>query len=505
MSLPKAKPVPPLPRRSTVTVESPTARHAIRTAIKPRHRYRKTLAIIATTFMSVMIAAALSLGFVTDSAYANRVLPHTTLAGRNISGMTAAQVGALLGQVQNDIQVALTIDGTTKTATGMDLGIWVDGSEILTLVARQTQHPFWVYRHNPTDIPLTVYIDKDQFNSWLIRNFPQTYVSPSDAGLSFDPATNLFAVTNSVPGWGVSTSDLDHISSSLATQSGQGSFSPMGSEAIPPTISDEQAASAQEWANQRLSTQCSFSYDDQVLYTLSQADIASMITLSSILDGPVAVVDPLKVHDFIAGTLTTALDIAPTTQKLVTDELGNPLGVTQEGSPGRTLIDSDSLSGQIIDCVNSGQSTQITVGLTDVPYSTEASTPPATPPPPGSESSHWADVNLTTQTVTLMNGPIPGSTFLLSSGAPAHPTPQGIFHVYAKVPAQSLSGCMDGDCYYYPNVHWATWFYSDYGFHEAYWNQDFGKPVSHGCLNLTYQDAQAVFDWLSISDAVYIH
>jgi len=503
--MPKAKPVPPLPRHSTVTVTAPTARHAIRTAIKPQPSYRRILAIVAATFTSVLIAAALCLGFITDAAYADRVLPKTTVAGRDISGMTAAQVGALLNQVQNAIHVELTIDGTTKTATGTDLGIWVDGPKILTQVAQQSQRPFWIYFHGPTDIPLTVEINKDQFNSWLTRNFPTSYTPPSDAGLNFDPAANLFTVTSSVPGTGVTDTDLEQISSSLAVQSGQGSFSSLSSEEIPPAISDEQAESAQQWANQRLSTQCSFSYDGQILYTLSQADIASLITLTPRLGGPEASVDPAKVRTFIADTLTAAIGIAPTTQKLITDEQGNTLSVTQEGVPGRTLADTDSLSDQIIACVESGQSSQIAVSLTDVPYSTESSTPPATPPPHGSENAHWADVNLATQTVTLMNGSTPGPTFQLSSGAPSHPTPTGVFHVYAKVASQSLSGCVEDDCYYYPNVHWATWFYRDYGFHEAYWHQEFGKPVSHGCLNLTYENAQAVFDWLSISDAVYVH
>ena len=503
-SMPKATPVPPMPRRSAV-ITAPTARHAIRTAVKPQPRYRQTFAIILATLTSVVVAVVLCLGFVTDAAYTDRVLPKTTLADRDISGMTSAQVGALLGQIQNNISVALTVDGTTKTASGTDLGIWVDGPMILNQVAHLDHRPFWVYFNTPTDIPLTVAIDKDQFNSWLTRNFPTTFTPAADAGLAFDVAANRFLVTSSVPGIGVSDADLEQISSSLSTQAGQGSFSPQDSQAIPPAISDEQAASAQEWANQRLAAQCSFSSDGQVLYTLSQADIASLITLAPSLDAPTARVDPIKVHDFIVGSLAEAIDIAPTTQKLITDEQGNALGVTQEGVLGRTLADPDSLSDQIISCVESGKSAQIAVSLTDVPYTTESSAPPQTPPPAGSEAAHWADVNLATQTVTLMNGYTPEATFILSSGAPNHPTPTGVFPVYAKVRVQSLSGCVDNDCYYYPNVHWATWFYRDYGFHEAYWHDEFGTPVSHGCLNLTYADAQAVFDWLSISDAVYVH
>ncbi len=93
----------------------------------------------------------------------------------------------------------------------------------------------------------------------------------------------------------------------------------------------------------------------------------------------------------------------------------------------------------------------------------------------------------------------------MSSGAPDHPTPEGVFHVYAKVPVQSLRGCVGGECYDYPDVRWAIWFYQDYGFHTAYWHDDFGTAVSHGCLNLREADAAAVYDWLSHQDAVNIH
>jgi len=502
-SLPKANPVPPL-LHGTTSLETSSARHAVRTALKPRPRYPRTLAIIGAGIVSVVMAVVIGLGFATDQAYAQRVLPTTTIAGYDISGMTAAQVGAVLTQIQNDISVHITVDGTTKDATGTDLGISVDGPAILATVAHQPHHPLGVYFHSTTDVPLAVAIDKDQFNSWLTRNFPDSFIPATNAGLAYDPATNLFSVTGSAPGTGVADADLESISRTLAAQSGQASLSTSGSEPVPPSILDDQAQSAEQWANQRLLTQCSFSYDDQILYTLTPGDIASLITIAPHMTGPMVGVDPNRVHDLIATTVTPAIDTAPTTQKLVTDELGNTVAVAQEGAPGRTVSDPDSLTEQIIACVESGQATQISVALVDVPYPTQSSVPTTTPPA-GSENSHWADVNLTTQTVTLMNGSTPGRTLVLSSGAPAHPTPAGVFHVYAQVKSQSLSGCVDDDCYYYPDVHWDTWFYEDYGFHEAYWHQEFGTPVSHGCLNLTYDDALAVFDWLSISDAVYIH
>ena len=51
--------------------------------------------------------------------------------------------------------------------------------------------------------------------------------------------------------------------------------------------------------------------------------------------------------------------------------------------------------------------------------------------------------------------------------------------------------------YYYnlPNVKWVQYFYADYAFHGTYWHNDFGRPKSHGCINMTNADAKWLFDW----------
>jgi hypothetical protein len=39
------------------------------------------------------------------------------------------------------------------------------------------------------------------------------------------------------------------------------------------------------------------------------------------------------------------------------------------------------------------------------------------------------------------------------------------------------------------------YFYEDYGFHGTYWHNNFGHPMSHGCVNMTNADAKWLFDW----------
>jgi len=39
------------------------------------------------------------------------------------------------------------------------------------------------------------------------------------------------------------------------------------------------------------------------------------------------------------------------------------------------------------------------------------------------------------------------------------------------------------------------YFYKDFGLHAAYWHDNFGHPMSHGCVNMRLIDAKKLYDW----------
>ena len=61
--------------------------------------------------------------------------------------------------------------------------------------------------------------------------------------------------------------------------------------------------------------------------------------------------------------------------------------------------------------------------------------------------------------------------------------------------------CMTGgtpgfDCYNLPGISWVSYFRSSgIDFHGAYWPNDFGKPRSHGCVNMLPEDMPWEFRW----------
>lgn len=113
----------------------------------------------------------------------------------------------------------------------------------------------------------------------------------------------------------------------------------------------------------------------------------------------------------------------------------------------------------------------------------------------------WIEVNLTTQTLNAYEGDDLVRSFVISSGRPNTPTVVGEFRVWAKVRIQAMSG----PGYYIEDVPWVMYFYGDYGIHGTWWHNNFGTPMSAGCVNMTIEDAQWMYNWASMGTVVQVH
>ncbi len=74
-------------------------------------------------------------------------------------------------------------------------------------------------------------------------------------------------------------------------------------------------------------------------------------------------------------------------------------------------------------------------------------------------------------------------------------TPVGNFHIWLKLRATRMAGGAGADAYDLPNVPHVMYFYHDFGLHGAYWHNNFGYTMSHGCVNMRLIDAKTLFDW----------
>lgn len=108
----------------------------------------------------------------------------------------------------------------------------------------------------------------------------------------------------------------------------------------------------------------------------------------------------------------------------------------------------------------------------------------------------WIEVSLAEQKVRAWEGNTLVMEFPISSGKWA-PTPKGTFNIWYKTRSQSMIGGSQalGTYYNLPNVPNNMFFYKGYALHGAYWHNNFGSPMSHGCVNEPLANAAQIFDW----------
>lgn len=108
----------------------------------------------------------------------------------------------------------------------------------------------------------------------------------------------------------------------------------------------------------------------------------------------------------------------------------------------------------------------------------------------------WIEVSLKEQRVRAWEGNRVVMEFPISSGLWA-PTPKGDYRIWYKTRHQKMEGGSKelGTYYNLPNVPHNMFFYKGYALHGAYWHNNFGNPMSHGCVNEPLANAAEIFEW----------
>jgi LysM repeat protein len=117
------------------------------------------------------------------------------------------------------------------------------------------------------------------------------------------------------------------------------------------------------------------------------------------------------------------------------------------------------------------------------------------------DGKRWVEVDLTNQTLTAWQGDVPVLFTAISSGRAGTPTVTGRFTIGTKYKVVRMTG----PGYDIPDVPWVMYFHQGYALHGAYWHNNFGVPMSHGCVNLRPSEAEMLYDWAPAGTEVYVH
>lgn len=113
----------------------------------------------------------------------------------------------------------------------------------------------------------------------------------------------------------------------------------------------------------------------------------------------------------------------------------------------------------------------------------------------------WIDVDLSSQRLSAMEGNKVAFSFPVSTGKAATPTVKGKYLINAK----HRYFTMRGPDYVVPKVPHTMYFYLGYAIHGAYWHNNFGTPMSHGCVNVPMHLSGKIYKWASVGTLVYVH
>lgn len=130
------------------------------------------------------------------------------------------------------------------------------------------------------------------------------------------------------------------------------------------------------------------------------------------------------------------------------------------------------------------------------------------------------DVDLGSQQLTACKNGTQANQFLISSGtAPNHFTYTGSFYIYRRVADEEMKspeGPFAPDFYDIKHVPWTQYFDGGEALHGAWWHNNFGHPMSHGCVNVqtptlntrwpkAAPQAEFLWNFDNLGDPVIVH
>lgn len=116
------------------------------------------------------------------------------------------------------------------------------------------------------------------------------------------------------------------------------------------------------------------------------------------------------------------------------------------------------------------------------------------------------EIDLSAQRLYAFEGEKKVFDFVISSGKPWWPTPSGTYRPWTKLRYDRMRGgsVKYGTYYDLPNVPYVVYFYKGYAIHGAYWHNNFGYPMSHGCVNVRPSEMALLYPWIEMNTPITI-
>lgn len=479
------------PSPSTNHIKPPGKKTNIKTALHPYRRVGITVLTALLLFIAII--------FLVGWYYHARALPGVWMGNQAVQAKNHAQLESLARTQARRMGVTFVGANMSVQANLQDIGIHID----LTISARNAlktkrgslkqQLQLWQIVHSP----LAYSFDEKTFVKYMSATFPDQWVSATNATISYNAGTRQYQVVPGVNGRGI---DKNEVLRRLnqATYDPQPVAIRLTTAPIKPLIGDVPATDAQTTANRYLASDIKITQHGATIFTLEPHEIATLLDVVVDEKRRTVHVNPNadKIAAFVGKDIASTVARATRNQIAITNPSNGYVSTVQPGIAGQQLDDQTQLAAAILDALTKHVPLKTELKISQKPFETTTFT----------GTTRWIDVNLTSQTTRLMLDTTPIATFRISSGRPATPTDPGEHYIRSKYPTQTMSGTINGESYYVPNIPWVSYFDADNeAFHGTYWHNNFGTPMSHGCINMTIADAKILYDYAPLGTRVSVH
>lgn len=458
---------------------------------------RRHLITVAILVASILLAVLVIGGIAWY--YRDRALPNVSLGNINVSGKTKEEIKQIAQAQKDAISLTFVEDGQEVKATPEDVGINIDveaSANQATWARRNWLDLLLAWEHR--DVPLVYTSDLGKAKAFAKEKFPSIVTDAKDAELKFNEQTNAYDIVQGSAGMGFDAVAFVKAVEQLAADPKPISL-PLATAPVQPVVQASKLESVKERVDKATDLVFKFTYQGALKYTADPIDIANWTHFTpNPSNGSVTIsYDQASVEQFLRDKVGASIAGPPQDKKVVVDQKTGKEIVIQSGREGRELSDVESLAKEVLTALDNGQSLTKEVAVVTAPFTTVTL----------AGTDRWVEVDLSEQRTSLWLGSQMVQSFTISSGIWKHPTVTGEFAIRYKTPNQVMSGGSKatGDYYYLPNVTWVSYFYEDYAFHTAYWHNNFGHPMSHGCINMRAEDAKTLYDFAPIGTRVIVH
>lgn len=416
------------------------------------------------------------------------IAPGTAIAGVQVGGMTAGAAAEAVSNHLNGMQVTLTGEGGGKQVTGSDLGVRVDATKLADKAF--AERPMWnitSWMAAPISAPLT--LDDRAADHALRAQVPTVYQDATDATVSFTGAG--YTATPAKNGSGI---DLKALTAAIsdAAEKGRSTLSFRAEPAtVAPAISDKDAAATVGELNTLLST-VGFYVGTERTVPIDAATASKWLTVAPV-DGKLTIRADQAAIQKSVDALPALVNRAPVNATSIVDSSGSVLDDVTPGVAGRQLGDVSGAAAAFAAQLAEGKGS-FALPVKDTPFASTT-------------LLRKIDVNLSTETLTVTENGNVVDSWLISSGRGDFATHTGSFTVNWKLDSQNMGNTdlTKAPFYYQPDVKWVMYFNGDEALHGVYWHDNWGTPMSHGCVGMPEWRAEWLFDWSPQGTEVNVH